>query len=172
MMNEKKLKASEYMSDNARFADLCNLALFHGKKVITASGLTEKDSAEVFSILGLEKEEWHELLEGAIVRASNQAVFVLIAIENHADIQYAMPMRCAVCEGELTLVIPITLYLGADKVDVPASVHEMFADVDERVKPFIPDFKIIFISPESLSAEDLDNLDTDVKDFLWAIKNA
>lgn len=50
-MGEKDTKAKEYLSDNSRFADLCNYVLFQGEQIIKAETLIEKDSTEVLSIL-------------------------------------------------------------------------------------------------------------------------
>lgn len=70
----------------------------------------------------------------------------------------------------LTPVIPITLYLGADKWDAPVSLHEMFAEMDKRLKSFVPDYRIILVSPEGMEKADLYKLQTDLKEFLGAIK--
>lgn len=52
LMGAKDTKAKEYLSDNARFADLCNVVLFDGEQIIQASDLLERDTAEVLSVLG------------------------------------------------------------------------------------------------------------------------
>lgn len=49
-MGAKDTKAKEYLSDNERFADLCNAVLFDGEQVIKAENLQEKDSTEVLSV--------------------------------------------------------------------------------------------------------------------------
>lgn len=67
-------------------------------------------------------------------------------------------------------MIPITLYLGMEKWDAPISLHEMFADVDEQLKCFIPDYKIALLSPLDLTLDDLNKLDTDLREFFGAIK--
>ena len=56
-MGTKDTKSKEYMSDNSRFADLCNFALFDGEAVISESDLLERDSTEVLSILGINQKE-------------------------------------------------------------------------------------------------------------------
>ena len=46
----------------------------------------------------------------------------------------------------------------------------MFADVDEQLKCFIPDYKIALLSPLDLTLDDLNKLDTDLREFFGAIK--
>ena len=209
-MSKKDTKAKEYMADNNRFADLCNLVLFNGENIISAEDLVEKDSTEVLSVLGVSgtevkhEQKWRDLLKSAIIKISNKAVFVLIGVENQSDIHYAMPVKSLIYDAlsygsqvkeaakkhkknkdydnnaeflsgfkksdKITPVIPITLYLGAEKWDAPTSLYDMFEDLDDRLKPFIPDYKLLLVSPANLSPEDLDKLDTELREFLGAIK--
>lgn len=96
-MGEKDTKAKEYLSDNNRFADLCNYVLFQGEQVIKAETLIEKDSTEVLSILVDGREEqfqkWRDLIKGTVIKRNKDMVFVLIGIENQSDIHYAMPVK-------------------------------------------------------------------------------
>ena len=46
----------------------------------------------------------------------------------------------------------------------------MFGDLDEQLKGFIPNYKIALLSPLDLTREDLDKLDTDLREFFGAIK--
>lgn len=97
-MSEKDTKAKEYLSDNNRFADLCNFVLFQGEQVIKAETLVEKDSTEVLSILGADGKEkqfqkWWDLIKSTVIKRNKDIVFVLIGIENQSDIHYAMPVK-------------------------------------------------------------------------------
>ena len=96
-MGEKDTKAKEYLSDNSRFADLCNYVLFQGEQIIKAETLFEKDSTEVLSILVDGREEqfqkWRDLIKGTVIKRNKDMVFVLIGIENQSDIHYAMPVK-------------------------------------------------------------------------------
>lgn len=209
-MGVKDTKSKEYMSDNARFADLCNLVLYDGENVISASDLEEKDSTEVLSVLGINEKEinhqqkWRDVLKSAIIKTTKKAVFVLIGIENQSDVHYAMPVKSMIYDAlnygsqvkeaakkhsenkayesnaeflsgfkktdKLTPVIPITLYLGPDEWDAPVSLHEMFEDLDEQLRAVIPDYKIVLVAPNDLLERDLDKLNTDLREFLGAIK--
>lgn len=97
-MSEKDSKAKEYLSDNSRFADLCNFVLFQGEQVIKAETLVERDSTEVLSVLGSDDKEiqfqkWRDLLKSTVIKRNKDVVFVLIGIENQSDIHYAMPVK-------------------------------------------------------------------------------
>lgn len=69
-MGKKDIKAAEYLSDCARFADLCNFALYGGKRVIRAEALQEKNTKEVLSVFGADKmdfpiQKWRDILKGS-----------------------------------------------------------------------------------------------------------
>lgn len=104
-MGAKDTKEKEYLSDNKKFADLCNLALFDGDEVITAQDLEERDSTEVLSILGINPKEvdyqqkWRDLLKGAVIKSTKQAVYVMIGVENQSDIHYAMPVKSMIYDA-------------------------------------------------------------------------
>ena len=46
-MGAKDIKAKEYLSDNTRFADLCNYYLFEGKNMIRPENLVAQDTTEL-----------------------------------------------------------------------------------------------------------------------------
>jgi hypothetical protein len=95
----KDIRAKEYLSDNERFADLCNVVLFSGEQVIHAGDLEEKDPNEVLSVLGVNEKEvlyqqkWRDLLKHAVLRLAKGVYVMLIGIENQSDIHYAMPVK-------------------------------------------------------------------------------
>ncbi|MDY5102256.1 MAG: hypothetical protein SPE81_04045 [Agathobacter sp.] len=97
-MGAKDTKAKEYLSDNERFADLCNAVLFDGDQVVRAEDLEEKDTTEVLSMFGTDKKEfqlqrWRDLLKSVVVKSIGSAYVVLIGVENQSDIHYAMPVK-------------------------------------------------------------------------------
>ena len=52
-MGRKDIVSTEYLSDNARFADICNYCLFDGQDVIRAEDLREMDTKEFLELAGL-----------------------------------------------------------------------------------------------------------------------
>ena len=103
-MGTKDTKGKEYLSDNKRFADLCNVVLFDGEQVVKAEHLVEKDSTEVLSVFGTTKKEiqqqkWRDLLKSTIIKTYGKMTVVLIGIENQAEIHYAMPVRTLIYDA-------------------------------------------------------------------------
>lgn len=68
----------------------------------------------------------------------------------------------------MTPVITITVYWGSDEWDAPRSLHEMFGAFDERLKSFIPDYRINLIVPGEM--ENFDKFRTELGSVLEAIK--
>ena len=66
-------------------------------------------------------------------------------------------------------VITLTVYFGFDKWDAPKSLNEMFTDSIDAYKPFIQDYKIFVIEPQ-MPDEDLNKLDTNLRDVMKFIK--
>lgn len=52
-MGRKDTLSMEYLSDNARFADICNYCLFDGQDVIQAEDLRKMDTKEFLELAGL-----------------------------------------------------------------------------------------------------------------------
>lgn len=103
-MGYKDTKAKEYLSNNERFADLCNVVLFDGEQIIKSDQLEEKDSTEVLSVFGTDKKEiqqqrWRDLLKSTIIKTSTDMTIVLIGIENQSDIHYAMPVKTLIYDA-------------------------------------------------------------------------
>ena len=97
-MGTKDTKAKEYLSDNGRFADLCNVVLFHGEQVVKAEELQEMDTTEVLSVFGTDRKEkhvqrWRDVLKQAVVRLYGRVYFMIIGAEHQTDVHYAMPVK-------------------------------------------------------------------------------
>ena len=72
-MGAKDIKAKEYLSDNTRFADLCNYYLFEGKNMIRPESLVAQDTTELLSVFGTTKKElqvqkWRDILKQSLKR--------------------------------------------------------------------------------------------------------
>ena len=57
-MGRKDTLSTEYLSDNARFADICNYCLFDGQDVIQAEDLREMDTKEFLELAALHNIEY------------------------------------------------------------------------------------------------------------------
>lgn len=92
-MKEKDLAANKYFRDNRRFADVMNVGLFGGEKIVRAECLKDKD---VFagSMEGKRQKKTGVLEYRDVIKKSMFGVnFAILGVENQTDIHYAMPAR-------------------------------------------------------------------------------
>ena len=96
-MGKANVVTKKYMQDNARFADVCNFYLFGGKQVIKPEDLKERDITELAlpKNLGNKKavEKFRDILRGCCIKTAGGVTYLVIGIENQADIHYAMVVR-------------------------------------------------------------------------------
>ncbi|MEF2868912.1 MAG: transposase, partial [Agathobacter rectalis] len=67
-------------------------------------------------------------------------------------------------------VITITLYLGTTQWDGPRSLAEMMPQMDERILPFINDYRINLLNP--LEITDFSKFETGLRPLFELLKNA
>lgn len=96
-MGRPNVVTKKYMQDNARFADVCNFYLFGGKQIIKPEDLKERDITELAlpKDLGNKKavEKFRDILRGCCIKTADGVTYLVIGIENQADIHYAMVVR-------------------------------------------------------------------------------
>lgn len=73
-------------------------------------------------------------------------------------------------KDKIVPVITLVVHFGADAWDGARSLHEMMDIRDEKLRRFIPDYKIQLIDPAGLSAEDLNKLSTSLREVMGYIK--
>ena len=73
-------------------------------------------------------------------------------------------------DDKLTPVITITLYLGTTQWDGPRSLAEMMPQMDERILPFINDYRINLLNP--LEITDFSKFETGLRQLFELLKNA
>ena len=73
-------------------------------------------------------------------------------------------------DDKLTPVITITLYLGTTQWDGPRSLVEMMPQMDERIRPFINDYRINLLNP--LEIIDFSKFETGLRPLFELLKNA
>lgn len=140
------------------------------------------------------------------VMEKNDAVYVILGIENQSHVHYAMPVKNMLYDAmeyanqvkkvangyrkakntskmnvgeflmgfskndELIPVITLVLYLGTDPWDGPRSLYEMFGGENEKILPFVSDYKINLIEPQRMSDEEINRFHTDLREVLLYIK--
>ena len=103
-MGRKDTLSTEYLSDNARFADICNYCLFDGQDVIQAEDLREMDTKEFLELAGLsgkgqQIQRIRDILKGAVIRSTGDCTYLILGVENQTEIHYAMPVRGMIYDG-------------------------------------------------------------------------
>ena len=73
-------------------------------------------------------------------------------------------------KDKLTPVITITLYLGTGEWNAPRSLIDMMPKIDERVLPFINDYKINLLNPSDIT--DFSKFQTGLRPLFEVLKNA
>ena len=71
-------------------------------------------------------------------------------------------------DDKLTPVITITLYLGTTQWDGPRSLAEMMPQMDERILPFINDYRINLLNP--LEITDFSKFETGLRPLFELLK--
>ena len=96
-MREKSIMSRRFMTQNKVFADVFNYHLYQGRQVIKESDLKERDSTEVAVLIQNEQayaiEKIRDVLKECVIKTTDQAVYLMLGIENQSELHYAMPVR-------------------------------------------------------------------------------
>ncbi len=96
-MREKSIMSRRFISQNKVFADVFNYHLYQGRQVIRESDLKERDSTEVAVLIQDEQayavEKIRDILKECVIKTTDQAVYLMLGIENQSELHYAMPIR-------------------------------------------------------------------------------
>lgn len=88
----------KYIRHNDRFADVCNYYLFNGESVIKAEDLEDKDVTELLTFKDkknkmISVQKLRDIIKRCVVKTSKGISYMIIGIENQAEIHYAMVIR-------------------------------------------------------------------------------
>ncbi len=71
----------------------------------------------------------------------------------------------------LVPVVTLVIYFGADEWDGPKCIFDMFSEnIDDKILAFTDNYKINLISPNEMSDQELDKLQTSLKEVIKYIK--
>lgn len=87
-----------YMSNPRFFSDAFNYYFFQGKLVVRPEELTVQDITELAIPYGEENmivpaQKYRDLLKMWTIMTSDKATYMLLGVENQANVHYAMPIR-------------------------------------------------------------------------------
>ena len=73
-------------------------------------------------------------------------------------------------DDRLIPVITVVVYFGSDTWNAPRSLHEMLSVQDPEILSMVPDYRINLFSPAEIKDEDLDKLESNLKEVMLFIK--
>ena len=73
-------------------------------------------------------------------------------------------------EDRLSPVITLVINFGGKKWDAPLSLREMYGEQPEKVLPFIQNYRVFMIDPMEMSDNDLQKLNSSLREVLAYIK--
>lgn len=92
-MQELDTLEQTYWSDPNRFADIMNVGMFHGKRILKAEMLSDEKELAKTTLKKSRNISTVRKFRDVAKRADFGSHFVLIGIENQSEIHYAIPIR-------------------------------------------------------------------------------
>ena len=97
-MGTKDVATKKYMSDNVRFADVFNYAIYGGRQIIRHDMLKEISAEELLLMKGeneklITGDRVRDLEKMCVIKKSGNIVYMLLGIENASNVHYAQPVR-------------------------------------------------------------------------------
>ncbi len=153
----------DYMADNRVFADVFNHMLYKGKNVIDPDTLHPLDTTALAVPYGsgiseVPVQKFRDEFKSLNVMHDDSRIYLLLGIENQSEPHFAMP------------VITTVVYFGSDTWNAPRSLHEMLSVQDPEILSMVPDYRINLFSPAEIKDEELDKLQSNLKEVMLFIK--
>ena len=97
-MSDKDTATKKYMQDKETFADAFNFFLYGGWQVIDPGKLEPLDTASIALPYGdngkaVSVQKYRDILKKITVMRDGRATYLMLGIENQAEVHYAMPVR-------------------------------------------------------------------------------
>ena len=183
-MNGKDITQKMLERYNDVFADIVNVLLFNGKKIVDEDALID---TPVDSALKLDGEVHSQDRDVAKYWNNSQINIALFGLENQTVPDKLMPMRVIGYDGaeykKQTLeenrykkkypVITLVLYMGYDRNWKYSNSLLDLLEVDEKLKPYISDYKINVFEIAFLDREKIDLFKSDFRmlaDYLYQMR--
>ena len=185
-MNGKDITQKMLERYNDVFADIVNVLLFNGKKIVDEDALidTPADSA-----LKLDGEIHSQYRDVAKYWKSSQINIALFGLENQTVPDKLMPMRVIGYDGaeykkqvleenrykKKYPVITLVLYMGYERNWKYSNSLLELLEVDEKLKPYVSDYKINVFEIAFLDKEKIDLFKSDFRmlaDYLYQMRTS
>lgn len=91
-MGKTNIAINQYLADNERFADLFNVVVFHGRRIVSADDLSELDTKARRDGSGGDPAS-HEYVRDQIKQWKCGAKLLVLGVEPESSVQYALPVK-------------------------------------------------------------------------------
>ena len=183
-MNGKDITQKMLERYNDVFADIVNVLLFNGKRIVDEDALID---TPVDSALKLDGEIHSQYRDVAKYWKNSQINIALFGLENQTVPDKLMPMRVIGYDGaeykkqvleenrykKKYPVITLVLYMGYDRNWKYSNSLLDLLEVDENLKPYVSDYKINIFEIAFLNREKIDLFKSDFRmlaDYLYQMR--
>ena len=183
-MQEKDITQKMLERHNDVFSDIVNVLLFGGKKVVAEETLFD---AVTDSVLKIDKRVRIQDRDVAKYWKDSQINIALFGLENQTTPNKLMPLRVISYDGteygkqsrtenidkKKYPVISLVLYLGFEQKWLYPKNLLGIIDVDEKLKPYVNDYKINLFEIAYLDREIIDSFKSDfwiLADYLYQMR--
>ena len=181
---EKDITQKALEMYNDVFADIINVLLFNGESVVTEDSLTDVLQESILKIDGGIRAQYRDI---AKYWYNSKIKLSMFGLENQTKPEKRMPLRVFGYDGTeyvkqakkennkevLYPVITLVLYFGYNsRWNQPKSLFELL-EIDERIKPYVNDFKINLFEIAYLDREKIDMFKSDfwiLADYLYQMR--
>ncbi|MBQ8280042.1 MAG: Rpn family recombination-promoting nuclease/putative transposase [Roseburia sp.] len=175
-MREKDIVEKHLEDYNDVFADIINVLLFHGRRLIKENDL---ENSSTLSMYKADDNELHETERDVSKFWKNANVKIaLCGFENQTTVDKDMPIRVIGYDGQSCRsqllkqddtvpsarypVITLVLYFGLKHWDKPKTLHGCF-DIPKDLLPYVSDYKINIFEIAYLTNEQVAMFTSDFK---------
>lgn len=171
-MGEKDIVEKNLESYGDVFADIVNVLLFGGKRIVKEEELESDNTDSMFKNDGRLHEQARDVSK---IWKKKEIRVSIIGFENQTVQDYKMPLRVISYDGasykkqlldkknkSLFPVITLILYFGVKKWTAPQKLTECF-NIPEELKPFVSDYKINVFNIAWLDDDTIEKFTSDFK---------
>ena len=181
---EKDITQKTLERYNDVFADIINVLLFNGESVVTEDSLTDVLPGSILKLDGRIRTQYRDI---AKYWHNSKIKLSMLGLENQTKPEKRMPLRVFGYDGAeyvkqakkenskevIYPVITLVLYFGYNsRWNHPKSLFELL-EIDDRIKPYVNDFKMNLFEIAYLEREKIDMFKSDFQilaDYLYQMR--
>ncbi len=138
-----------------------------------------KDDKAIYALLGIEAQSYvnyampvKNMLYDALQYAVQVTNITNLLKANNVQVRDEEFLSGLRKEDRLKPVITLVVYFGTKDWDGAKKLSDLFEETDERLKPFIQDYKLTIINPTDMADEEFNKFSTDLGLVLKVLKNS